>query len=426
MSRVLWWDTSVGAAGDMLLASLLDAGAPLSYVQQGIAQLGLDPAGLTTHRAQRGAFSALRLVVDSHERPTGTVEAHAHSHEHGHSHEHSHSHSHGHGHEHGHGHSHGHAHRPWRVIRELVEGAELPARVKDRALTAYGRLAKAEAQLHGMPLDEVELHEVGSVDAIMDIVGTCLALEALDIGRVHATALPMGIGHTQGAHGRIPLPAPATLAVLEGWPVVASPWPGEWVTPTGAALVAALATDAEFPSMVPESIGLGAGGRDPAMVANVVRAVVGRATDAGETHVEVLSCQVDDMPGEHLPPLFEAVLDAGALDVWAEPLWMKKGRSGLALHALAPLALGEQVCTALLRHSTTLGVRRRTERRTVLERRVQTVSTAFGPVSMKISGRDGEDWNAKPEYEEVAALARQAGVPVAEVHLAAMMAWRKR
>ncbi|MBW1880033.1 MAG: nickel pincer cofactor biosynthesis protein LarC [Deltaproteobacteria bacterium] len=388
MSRVAWWDCSVGAAGDMLLAALLDAGASRTAVERGLRGLDLGDWTLELEEVTRSSLRGLlvRFAVVSPDHP--------------------------------------HVHRSWQTVRSVLEGASLPDRARVRALNTYRRLAEAEAQLHCVPVDEVELHEVGATDAILDITGVCLALEDLGIDEVSATALPAGGGHVQSAHGRLPLPAPATLKLLLDWPMTPGPGPGEWVTPTGAALVSSLAKSASFPEMIPERIGHGAGTRDPEHVPNLVRVVVGRSADQPALEeVMELACNVDDLSGELVPPLLARLLDEGALDAWATPVHMKKGRPGLLLQALVRPADADRMCEVLLRHSSTLGVRRHVAQRRILERWVDRVHTPYGPVRIKVGGREGVAWHAAPEFDDVAERARTADVSLQDVYTAALAAW---
>ncbi len=409
MSHVAWLDCSVGVAGDMLLAALIDAGADEAAIRVGLQGLGLDGWELKVREVHRGAFRALHASFGVEEADPHHTAAHPHPHDDAHPHP----------------HDDAHPHRPWSEVQALLTTTALPERARARALAAYERLAQAEAALHGMPVETVMLHEVGSLDAILDVVGVCLALEDLGIDRLVATPLPMGTGHTHAAHGRLPLPAPATLSVLRGWPIVPAVVPGEWVTPTGAALVAALAEPGPPPAMVLGATGHGAGTRDPSAFPNLVRVVLGHEgrPDAPET-VEELACNLDDLPGEQVPAIVARLLEAGALDAWVSPVHMKKGRPGLVLSALARPDDADALTEILLRHSTSLGVRRHRATRTVLDRWHETVDTAYGPVRVKVGGRGTVPWHAAPEYEDVAARAAVAGVPLHEVHAAALTAWR--
>ena len=417
--RIAWIDAQVGVAGDMLLAALVDAGASADIVRSGLGTLGLADWTLGFKEVKRGAFRALRADVrvgglggDAVPQftpvapPRGPVRPDIHP----------------------------HVHRPWRVLRATLEAAPLPPRALARALAAYGRLAEAEARLHGMAVDDVELHEVGGTDAILDIVGCCLALEVLGIERIIASPLPLGLGSVRAAHGEIPMPAPATLEVLRGWPVIPSERPGEWVTPTGAALISALATPGPPPSMVISAVGHGAGHRDPPGVANIVRVVLGESAihapmpsiPVATDQVVELACNLDDLPGQLVPPAIDALLAAGALDAWVETVLMKKGRPGWIMHALCSPPDADRLADALMRHTSTLGVRRTTWERRLLERWVESVATPWGPVHVKVGGRAGTSWHAWPEYEECAALALTHELPVAEVQQAALAAWRAR
>ena len=397
----------------MLLAALVDAGASLDAIRAATLALGLPEVSFKSSEVQRGMFRARRIEVQAGGVPTDaggfkfvpvtplkTPMTRAPVHE----------------------------HRPWREIRRRIEGADLPLRVRARALLAYERLALAEAKLHGVAVDDVELHEVGASDAIADIVGVCVALEALDVDRLVATPLPVGSGRVRSAHGEIPLPAPATLEVLIGWPVVSSPWPGEWVTPTGAALVAALAEPGGCPTMTPRFIGHGAGGRNPTEFANLVRVVIGEVTEtllAPETLVET-ACNLDDATGQMVGALIPRLLASGAVDAWAVPVTMKKGRPAIVVHALTSVEQAQRIAELFLRETPSLGVRQHRVERTLLDRWWDVVQTSFGSIRVKVGGRDGRPWHATPEYDDVAQRAEAADASFFDVQQAAMAAWRAR
>jgi len=423
--RVLYIDAFAGLAGDMLSAALLDLGGDLDALRAGLAKLPVRGYRLSLSRVLRGPFSALHFLVspepDAEALPTPAPTMQGHDHDHGHHH----------GHDHGHQHSHvhldpwpGQPHRSWREIRAMLERSELPERARTRALAVFTRLAEAEARVHGMAVDEVAFHEVGAVDSIVDVVSAALLLEQLDVDRVVASALPVAGGTIRTAHGVTPLPAPATLELLRGWPVVPGPPGREHVTPTGAAIAAALAEPGPMPAMRLIGVGHGAGTRDPADVPNVVRVALGvEAAPASPDEVVVLEAQMDDLSGEHLPPLLDALLAAGALDAFAAQILMKKGRPGLLVQALATPARASAVELALLRHGSTFGVRRHMAHRRVLDRRHVPVRTPWGEVRVKLGILDGELLHAAPEHEDVAAVARAAGVPVPQVHAAAIRAF---
>ncbi len=391
--KTLWIDASAGAAGDMICGALVDAGGDAVQLEQQLRTLDLGDWNLRLERVKRGALEALHFVVDE---PPSHPEHH-------------------------------HPHRKWADIRNRLASSALPPTARERALRVFGRLAEAEASVHGVPVDDVSFHEVGALDSIVDIVGACLLLDQLEIEHLVATPLPLGSGTVQTAHGPLPVPVPAVIALLKGWPTTQDGRIGELVTPTGAALLTTLAVPGPMPAMTLTSHGLGAGTRNPTDRANVVRAAIGTTTDASSSDsVEVLEAQVDDMPGEWIPPLLEALFSAGALDAWAMPVLMKKGRPGLLVSALARAETAAAVGSALLHHSTTFGVRRTTASRQILDRRWEKVETPYGTIRMKIGVWQGEVAQVAPEYEDVAVAARTAGVPVSRVQRAALAAWEAR
>lgn len=432
MSKTIWIDASVGIAGDMLLAALLDAGANVETVRAGLQTLALPGWILEPTQTQRGAFRATYAGIrvnnaetDPHAGPpdgvprgpsmpaSGSV-GHTHG---GHTHTHSHVHT-----ASGDRHS-DDGHRPYREVKRLLNAAQLPERVLARSLQVYDRLAVAEAHMHGMDIEDVVLHEVGAIDAIVDIVGCCLALEDLAIEHIIATPLPMGTGSVISAHGVIPLPAPATLSICQGYPVVESRWPGEWVTPTGAALVCALATPGGVPAMTVRATGYGAGRKNPPQVANMVRVVVGDGPTTAHNDVVEVAANVDDMIGEHIPGLIDALLMSGAVDAWVTPVLMKKGRPGYTVHALCKNPDVDGVSDTLLRHSSTLGVRQTPHTRQILDRWTASVDTAFGAIRVKVGGRDATAWHASPEHADVARAAQKHGATERAVFDAALAAF---
>lgn len=415
MSRTVFVDAFAGLAGDMLVAALVDAGAPLDRVVAGLRGLGVEGWAARVERVMRGPFAATRFVVEL----DGPVQFIA-----GGAHDHSHAHGHGSSHDHAHDHTPAGPSRAWRDIRALITSATLPDRARQRALATFERLAAAEGRVHGIAPDDVGFHEVGAVDSIVDIVGVCLALEELDVDRLVVGPLPLGAGHTRGDHGWIPLPAPATIEVLRGFPVYAFPHPGESITPTGAALMAALAEPGPMPAMRVEAIGYGAGTRDPSTHPNVVRVLVGAGEAGAQAEVVELLAQVDGVTGEGMPGLIQALLDAGAVDAWVTPILMKKGRPAYAVAAIAPVAARVVVGDTLLRLGATLGYRWSVQRREVLARRHDRVETRFGTIRVKVGERAGLTLHAAPEFEDCRAAADRHGVALAQVQAAALAAWR--
>jgi hypothetical protein len=419
LSRVAYIDCVGGVAGDMLLGALLDAGADVDAVRAGLGGLGVDGLALDMGRTTRHGISAARAVV------RGVA---------------------------------GQPHRDWRSIRAQIGGAGLPGRAEARAQEAFRRLAQAEGRVHAIAPEEVHFHEVGAVDAIGEVCGVALALEALEIDRVVCSPLPVARGLVDAAHGRLPLPAPATLALLEGAPIygVAAPGAGrpgdgaelapshdvvggggapvapsydvagggELVTPTGAALVAALA-DAfgPPPAMTLRATGYGAGARDPEALPNVVRVLVGTEAGAGGTRpVSLIEANLDDLLPELAPDAAAACFAAGALDVWTAPAQMKRGRPGFTLSALARPGDEPAVAGAMLRETSTLGVRIARLERLELERESRTVHVGGEPVRVKVGRLDGRVVNLAPEHADCERVARAAGAPVKVVWAQALAA----
>jgi pyridinium-3,5-bisthiocarboxylic acid mononucleotide nickel chelatase len=375
MSRLLYIDAIAGVAGDMLLGALLDAGASEAAVREGLGRLGVD---IVHTRTERHGIGAARIeVVAARE----------------------------------------HAHRDWAAVRELIDTADLPTRAHARAHEAFRRLAEAEGRIHGVPADEVHFHEVGAIDAIADVCGVALALEDLGIDDVACSPLPAPRGFVRAAHGRLPLPAPATLELLRGAPLYGVDLDVELVTPTGAALVAALAsTYGPLPAMTLEATGYGAGSRDTEERPNVVRAIVGvTAGGPARRPAVLLACNLDDLSPELVPDAAGACTDAGALDVWVAPVQMKKGRPGMVLSAIARPDCEAAVAEAMLRSTSTLGVRTSALHRYELDREIRTVSVEGRPVAVKLGRLHGEIVNVAPEHDDVAAAARALGKPAKAV-----------
>lgn len=402
-----WIDPVGGLAGDMLVAALLDAGAPEDKVLESVRALGLEGWTARTERVWRGPFHATRFVV--------TLDAPD---------------DRGHSHEHGHGHDHSHEREEWRRhsrkwvdIRAMLLAAPLSPRVQARAVAAFSLLAEAEGRVHGLAPEAVTFHEVGAIDSIVDVVAVCAALECLGVDRLVVGTIPLGTGHTVGEHGWIPLPAPATVECLRGLLVEGRDVRGETVTPTGAALVGALATSGPIPAMRILATGVGAGTWDPASHPNVVRVLIGAGEAGAVSEVAELRAEIDSLHPEAMPPLLQALLDAGAIEATITPVLMKKGRPGFLVTTLALPAHRVPVGEALLRHGRTLGYRWQTLAREVLARRLVPVRTAWGEVNVKIGERDGVVLHAAPEFEECARLAAHHGVPVSDVIGEALAAW---
>jgi uncharacterized protein (TIGR00299 family) protein len=389
LSRVLYIDCVAGAAGDMLLGALIDAGASHERISRALGELPLSEIEIACSHADRHGIRAARVDV----RAAPERE-----------------------------------HRGWVEVRELLDGADLPDRARARAQEAFSRLAQAEARVHGTRPEEVRFHELGALDAIADVCGVALALDDLDVGRIVSSPVPAPRGFVEAAHGRLPLPAPATLELLKGAPTYGVDLDVELVTPTGAALLATLAEEfGPLPPMRLEAIGYGAGSRDIESIPNLVRVLLGETMEAGATApVSLIETNLDDLSPELVPDAAEACFAAGALDVWATPVQMKKGRPGVVLSALARPADERRVAEALLRETSTLGLRIAQLRRWELERDEQTVDVGGEEVRVKIGRLDGDVINVAPEHDDCAAVAARTGRTVKSVWARAFAAMQER
>jgi uncharacterized protein (TIGR00299 family) protein len=404
-------DPVSGISGDMLLGALLAAGAPAEWLQSLPARLGFPEVAVRTSPVDRCGVRAIKVDVclpnGSREEPSTPLDAHP-----GHQH-HSHatdSHA---------GGKNTHHHAPHRHIGELiaiVERAQLSSWVRERAVRAFRLLGDAEGRVHGLPADRVPLHEVGAVDALIDIVGGIEGFEQLGITRVYNRPVALGSGWVRAAHGVMPVPAPATSILLEGIEVGPNgPVTGEAATPTGVVLLRVLSAGtppARWRAV--EAGAWGAGGRNPGDYPNALRLIVAAAAvEAGE--VVLLSTDLDDLSPEFLEPMREALFLAGALDVQLWATHMKKGRTGFRVEITVAPAEADKVAEALFRHTTTAGIRRHSAERVTLARREVEVTTADG-AAVRVKVLDGPDGpRVKPEYEDVAALARRTGRPAHEV-----------
>jgi len=393
--RIAYFDAGSGISGDMTIGALLDAGGPridVAALSQALSALKVDGYRLLYERVRVGALDAASFDVAVH------------PHHHGHS----------------------HHHRDWGTIRTLIEEAAergLAAGVVERAISIFGELASAEAAVHGVPVETVHFHEVGAVDAIVDIVGTAWCVEELGIEKCFVGPLPGGKpGYVTCEHGRLPVPAPATVRLLEGFPVVVGDGEGELVTPTGAAIVRALAKPLR-PLMTIERIGMGAGKRRWTDRPNVLRVFLGECEDGTDQQVIVLECDIDDMTPAALAFAAERLRAAGAIDVTLLPLQMKKGRTGFRVTVLSAVERIDDLARTLLAETTSIGVRYRAMGRWVLPRRIEPVATEFGTIAVKIVVRPSGEESAEPEFEDVARAALARGVSFATVRDAALAVW---
>jgi pyridinium-3,5-bisthiocarboxylic acid mononucleotide nickel chelatase len=412
----------------MLLGALIDAGVPLAEVRRALGSLAISADTVWTERVNRAGIVATKFCVRGEETPEH-VGAHVNAHHHDHGQEHGHSDDHDHEHAHSrqtHSHqSQTHGHRTLAEISRLIDGSALSAAGKDRAKALFTTLGEAEASIHGVPLDQVHLHEVGALDSIIDIVGAVFAFERLGVSRIVSSPLNVGGGSVRAAHGLYPVPAPATLRLLKGAPVYGGPQAAEMVTPTGALLVTAYAQAyGPIPRMRISEIGYGAGARDFADMPNVLRIVIGEIDASAAGHaVVVLEAEIDDMNPQLFGPLMDRLLGQGALDVFYTPIQMKKGRPGTLVSVIATPELREALTATIFRETTTIGVRYREMMRDCLDRETIVVNTALGSVRIKIARRAGEVLNASPEFDDCVRLAAEHGVPAKHVQALATQAY---
>jgi len=428
--RLAYLECFAGASGDMFLGALLDAGVPSTVLEDAVRALDIG-ASLRIEKVDRSGITATKVhVLDR-----GSVIDESHSdlpeqQEHTHSHAPKTQHLHAGGH-HQHNHEHAHAHgRSLMEIRTLISGAKLDARVKQLAIHAFDLLGAAEAKIHNVPVDKIHFHEVGAVDAIVDIVASSAGIVHLNIGRWHSTPLNVGGGMIECAHGRFPVPAPATAELLRGMPTYSAHVEKELLTPTGAALLRALEpTFGPQPAMNVEQIGYGAGTRNPAGFPNVLRLTVGESSHDQPTtthltdEVIVLETALDDCSPQVLAFVSEQALALGALDVMLAPVQMKKGRPGTLLTLLCTPGGESTFADLLFRETSTLGVRSRRESRFLLQREHLTVDTPYGSIRVKrATTAQGDARNLAPEFEDCRAAAERAKVPLKEVQQAALRA----
>ena len=418
-------DCASGAAGDMMLGALIQLGVPVDVIGDALDAIGAGRERLRITPVVKHGISAIDLKVDT--RGSLIADHHHHHDDHHAHHEHHDDHDHDHHDHHDHSHDHraAHAHYHYAEIRARIVAAPLTEGTRRRALDIFDRLARAEAKLHGTTVDTVAFHEVGAIDSVVDVVGTAAALAWLEPASVSCASVAMGHGTITCSHGVLPVPAPAALEVLReaGGVMTDGGVPRELCTPTGASILAATVTHwTPAPAGRPIAVGWGAGDADLADRANVVRVIALEPLATPADVVWQVDANLDDMSPELCGPASEAVFAAGALDVWWTPITMKKGRPALMLSALATEAARQAVITAILRETTTIGVRYAPRERTVLARTTVEVATRYGTIPVKVAS-DGAIHNAAPEFEACAAAARQFAVPVKLVFAAALAAY---
>ena len=385
--RILYFDCFAGASGDMLLAALLDAGASLEFVKSELAKLPLSGYELHLSRVTKKGLAALDLTVAVAEDKQ--------------------------------------PHRHYRDIQAMLQNSGLLSEVAAMSLAVFGRLAAAEGKIHGRPIADVHFHEVGAVDSIVDIVGFAAAVCSLGTEKIYASPLHTGTGFVRCAHGELPVPAPATLELLQGVPVYSRGIEAELLTPTGAAVLSTLAQFGSLPAMTVERTGYGAGKKDLPL-ANLLRVVVGTTPDQmhiNHEHVTVLEANIDDLNPEIYGYVMDQLFAAGALDVTLMPVQMKKNRPGVLLSVLTRPEQENTLTQILFRETSTLGIRKFQAEKLMLSRRHVTVSTPYGSARVKLGEADNQTLNAAPEYEDCRTLAQSSGLPLKEIYTAVMKAY---
>jgi uncharacterized protein (TIGR00299 family) protein len=446
MNKIAYFDCPTGIAGDMCIGALVHAGVPLDYLIEKLNLLGISTEyQLRTELVHRNTQQATKFYVDlaadlslkpenpatdftldPSETESPTFEGH-HHHHHGEEHSHSHgeadaeiSHTH-------------HRHLP--EIEQIIVSANLPGRVEAWSLAVFRLLAEAEGAVHGIPPNEVHFHEVGATDAIVDIVGTCLGLDWLEIQEFYFSAMPTGGGTVKAAHGKLAVPTPAVMRLWETHrvPVYSNGIDRELCTPTGTAIACTLATGfGPPPPMQIQAIGLGAGSRMLA-IPNILRLWIGEKSFVGKENLTndreaicVLETQIDDLSPQAIGYVFDALFAAGALDVFTAPIVMKKSRLGVLLTAICHPEFQDACEAVIFRETTTLGIRRSAQERTILHREIQKVQTEYGEVQIKVAKSGQRIANVQPEYEDCAEIARLKNISWREVHRLALQSWYDR
>ena len=401
--KLLYFDCFSGAAGDMILGALLDAGLPLAELKQALGSLGVEGWDVSAERLVKVGITATKFRV--HERAMADAGVPSAP-----------------------GREAGHRHYHVAGIKKRIDQSALSPTGKARAKALFDRLAEAEAAIHGLPVEKVHLHEVGALDSIIDIVGTVFALEWFAPDRIVVSPLNVGGGTVRTAHGVYPVPAPATLRLLGGAPVYGSTNARELLTPTGALLLSGYATAfGPMPAMRVARVGYGAGDADLPGTPNVLRVVVGDdAADAPAARVVVIECEIDDMNPQIFGALMDRLYDAGALEVFYTGVQMKKNRPGTLMTIVAPPSHRDGVVDLVFRETTTIGVRFSEVARVCLDRETVRVATPLGDVHFKVASRDGQVLNAQPEFADLARLAREHARPIKDVQALAAKAWLER
>ena len=407
--KTLYLECGMGAAGDMLTAALLELIPDKQAFIDKMNALGLPGVQVEAEKAVKCGITGTHMKVTVHGEEEESEDVHEHHH-HDHDHEHDHHHDHEDGHDPGHHHHH---HASVADIEGLIDKLEVSGKVKADAKAVYALIAEAESQVHGHPVNEIHFHEVGTMDAVADVVGVCILMEEIGAEKIVASPVHVGSGHVHCMHGILPVPAPATALILNGIPTYGGQVQGELCTPTGAALLKHFASSfGDRPVMTTEAIGYGMGKKDFER-ANCLRAFLGESEGARE-QIAKLECNLDDMTGEDIGFAMEQLFKAGAKDVYTQAIGMKKSRPGVLLSVICLPDDADRLAAVMMKHTTTLGIRRQDMSRYVLERSIETVQTPYGPVRVKTASGMGVQ-RRKAEYDDLASLAEKLNAPLESI-----------
>lgn len=377
-----YFDCFSGISGDMCLGALIDAGADIDIIKNELAKLPVSSYSISHSKVIRSGISATKADVII-KKTEGRKQTEA---------------------------------KKWKDIEKIIKNSHLSEKIKQKGLHIFKRLFEAEAMVHGTSFDDVHLHELGGIDCIVDIFGTLIGLDILGIEEFYTSAINLGSGTVKTEHGILPVPAPATAELLKGYAVYSSGIPFELTTPTGAAIISGLdAKNSNFPELLIEKTGYGAGNREISDIPNVLRIFIGKKEDTTDNSVTIIETNIDDMN----PQIYEDVMDklfmAGALDVFLENIIMKKGRPAIKLSVIASDRDRDRLTEMLFKETTTIGVRFYNVNRKTLDRQIKTMKTSFGNIRMKISKLNDEILNISPEYEDIKDLSKKTGIPIKEI-----------
>lgn len=387
--KALYFDLIGGASGDMILGAMVDAGLSIDKLKELLSGLNLKEFDIQAKIVDKNGFTATKVDVLVTEQPPE---------------------------------------RHLKEIKDIIQKSSLPPAVQNRALQIFERIAKTEATIHNKSIDQVHLHELGGTDTIIDITGTLLALDHLEISKIYASPVPLGKGFIKGAHGQIPLPSPATISLLKGIPIYGRDIDAELVTPTGAALLAELVDDfGPAPPMVLETVGYGAGGRD-LPIPNLLRVFIGEISSSDSAtldHLAVLETNLDDLNPEIYPYVIESLFAAGALDVTLTPIQMKKNRPGTQIQVLCEPSMMDSMRSILFRETTTLGIKQILVDRYSLPRTIQEVETPYGKIRVKIAEISPNIKKISPEFEDCRRAAQEHGIPITDIYQKTIRSFRE-